>query len=74
MTTSMPHNGAKANWTLEELGWKLHDKGDLKDWDGLLAWFVIQIEKDESWLKVAYIRQWYDASLGRSSGKDGSLL
>src|SRR5437867_9292818 len=25
--TSMLHNSAKANWTLEELGWKLHPLG-----------------------------------------------
>lgn len=34
ITTSMVRNSAKSNWTLEEIGWKLHEKGNLENWDG----------------------------------------
>jgi len=39
-TTSMVRNAAKANFTLEELGWKLFPKGDATEWDGLTRWFL----------------------------------
>ncbi len=39
VTTSMLHHAAKANWTLEELGWRLRVSGSLADWDGLTGWF-----------------------------------
>ena len=32
-TTSMLRNSAKANFTLDELGWSLCPPGDMKDWD-----------------------------------------
>jgi hypothetical protein len=38
--TSMLRNGAKANWTLEELGWELLPGGEMTVWDGLLGWFI----------------------------------
>jgi hypothetical protein len=40
VTTSMARNAAKMNWTLEELGWRLHPPGSLSVWDGMLAWFL----------------------------------
>jgi hypothetical protein len=58
----MLHNGAKAHWTLEELGWSLHEKGDMLQWDGLLGWFRAQINKDPGWLRNPYIKQWSEAS------------
>ena len=33
-------NEAKEWWTLEELGWKLHDPGSPADWDGLTTFFL----------------------------------
>jgi len=39
VTTSRLHRAAKANWTLEELGWRLRASGTLSDWDGLTGWF-----------------------------------
>jgi len=35
VTTSMQRNLAKRNTTLEQLGWTLHEPGDLTTWDGL---------------------------------------
>jgi hypothetical protein len=40
VTTSMLRNSAKANWTIEELGWVLYPPGDLERWDGLVHWFL----------------------------------
>ena len=37
VSTSMLRNSAKANWTLEELGWSIHPPGDMNQWDGMLA-------------------------------------
>jgi HNH endonuclease len=39
-TTSMARNAAKGNSTLEQIGWTLHPPGDVRDWDGLTAWFT----------------------------------
>ena len=40
ITTSMIRNSAKSNWTLEEIGWNLHTKGQLDEWDGLVKCFL----------------------------------
>ncbi len=39
-TTSMRNNSAKSNFTLEQLGWSLKEKGNLKEWDGLSREFL----------------------------------
>ena len=62
VTTSMLRNGAKSNWTLEELGWDLLPPGDFKQWDGLLHWFIEFIEQDQSHLKDRNIRTWHRAA------------
>jgi hypothetical protein len=63
VTTSMIYNSAKANWTLDELRWSLHPPGDMKDWDGLLSWFVEQAMADRSTLEDPYLRQWFGAAV-----------
>jgi hypothetical protein len=71
VTTSMLRNAAKANWTLEELGWRLHPPGSLADWDGLMKLFVEFVDSDRSVLEDAYLRRWHSAALraGVSSNK-----
>ena len=59
VSTSMLRNSAKANSTLEELGWSLHPPGDVKRWDGMLAWCTDFIGSNEKLLKNHYIRRWY---------------
>lgn len=60
---SMITNSIKANWSLEQLGWKLLPAGTLDRWDGLLFWFVRQMEaKPEHAEKSAYYRRWYAAA------------
>jgi hypothetical protein len=61
-TTSMLRNSAKANFTLDELGWSLCPPGDMKDWDGLLGWFVDQANADRAVLDDPYLRQWFGAA------------
>ncbi len=63
VTTSMLRNTAKANWTLEELGWNLYPAGSLADWDGLTSLFVDFVESDRSVLGNAYLRRWYNAAV-----------
>lgn len=55
-------NGIKANWTLEECGWKLHKPGRFEEWDGLLKWFVSEIDKHPEWRKLSRYSSWYRAA------------
>jgi hypothetical protein len=61
-TTSMLRNLAKANFTLDELGWSLCSPGDMKDWDGLLGRFIEQANADRAVLDDHYLREWFTAS------------
>jgi hypothetical protein len=62
VTTSMLRNSAKANFTLDELGWSLRPRGDLGEWDGLMSWFLIQVEENPSILDDN-LRKWQRAAL-----------
>lgn len=63
VTTSMLRNSAKANWTLEELGWPLLPPGNLDAWDGLLGWFMRHISRHSDLLQNARIAAWNRAAL-----------
>jgi hypothetical protein len=63
VTTSALRNSAKANWSIEELGWTLRQPGDFKHWDGLLSWFFQITEQEPSHLKDKYVRNWHRAAL-----------
>lgn len=62
VTTSMARNFAKSNFTLEELGWKLHPPGSFRQWDGLMAWFVEYCGRDPDVLSRSAVRKWYHAA------------
>lgn len=62
VTTSMAHNSAKMNWSLVELGWKLHPPGRFEDWDGLMHWFVDIASARRELLTNGSVRQWYRAA------------
>lgn len=58
ITTSMIRNSAKSNWTLEEIGWKLFDKGQLNDWDGLVQYFLELTKKNPDYEQDKYVYSW----------------
>ena len=58
ITTSMIRNSAKSNWTLEEIGWKLHDKGQLDNWDGLVHYFIDLTNKNKDYEQDKYVYNW----------------
>ena len=68
VTTSMLWNAAKANWTLDELGWKLYPAGSLAEWDGLTSLFVSFVDSERSVLSDAYLRRWYSAAVRDVAG------
>lgn len=45
VTTSMLMNSIKSNWTIEEVEFRLYEKGDLSKWDGMTKWYREYIEK-----------------------------
>jgi len=62
VTTSMARNSAKMNWTVEELGWTLHEPGRLQDWDGLLGWFMEFVEERPALRRIKIIDAWHRAA------------
>ena len=58
ITTSMIRNSAKSNWTIEEIGWKLHDKGQLDNWDGLVKYFIDLTNKNPEYENDTYVSRW----------------
>lgn len=57
--TSQLRNSAKSNWLLEELGWVLHRSGDLKEWDGLINWFLEYLSNNKDLLADKYFLSWH---------------
>lgn len=64
VTTSMRRNAAKADWTLDELGWSIHPAGSLADWDGLLHWFLEYLDRDTGAATVPVLRRWRSVARG----------
>ena len=62
VTTSMMNNLAKGNFTLEQLGWTLKEKGDVRQWDGLTKVFVQAAERDVALLDIPRINAYYRAT------------
>lgn len=48
--------------TLEELGWKLQDAGNIKAWDGLQHWFLDYVAAHSSVIVNASLRRWHRAA------------
>ena len=71
VSTSMVLNAAKANFTLEELGWTLHQADDTDRWDGLTGWFMRQTNLMPELRSNIYVRRWQvaaEAVLGPTHG------
>lgn len=62
VSTSMLKNTAKANFTIEELGWRLHPSGELSQWDGLTGWFMRQVPQISEDAMSPYLRRWAAAA------------
>jgi 5-methylcytosine-specific restriction endonuclease McrA len=62
VSTSMMRNSAKSNFTLEELGWQLHQPGKIENWDGQLSWFKAIIKEQPEYLQIPYIKEWFHAA------------
>jgi len=56
---SMLTNSIKSNWTLEQLGWDLLPSGNFSEWDGLMPWYIDQVDRDRSLLENPYLRTWH---------------
>ncbi len=59
VTTSNKNNSIKNVYSLEEIGWKLYPKGDLKEWDGLSEKFLEIVNENEKLLENTYVKKWY---------------
>lgn len=68
VTASMLSNRAKDQWAVDDLGWKRHPAGDVKEWDGLSRWLVDYLAVNPTVLAEApephrgYIRRWHTAT------------
>ncbi|TDN97821.1 hypothetical protein DET65_4440 [Sunxiuqinia elliptica] len=63
ITTSMIRNSAKSNWAIEEIGWKLYDKGNLNEWNGLIDYFINLTDKNVNYTEDKYVMDWKRALL-----------
>lgn len=70
VTTSMLRNGAKANWTLEELGWTLRPPGDPARWDGLMGWFHACLIEYPHLVANSHVRRWRRAAVAVAGTSD----
>jgi len=61
VTTSMARNSAKLNYTIKELGWTLHERGNFDEWDGLLGWFLQYPVINQGLLENEPMRRWHQA-------------
>lgn len=72
VTTSAVRNAAKANFSLDELGWSLRPSGDLGEWDGLMGWFLDMSARHSAVFEDSYFSKWMkivkDVVAGKSPG------
>jgi hypothetical protein len=62
VTTSMARNFAKSNFSLEELGWRLHPPGNIAEWDSLLNWYVAFLRQQPQLRRKSAIGRWFTAA------------
>jgi hypothetical protein len=63
ITTSQKMNSVKSGFLIEEIGLRLHEKGDLTNWDGMIVWYLEYVKKNNDILKDDYINNWHGALL-----------
>lgn len=74
ITTSMLKNSAKANWTLDELGWSLFPPGAIEEWDGLTRWFINYTDSNVGALSSAYLKRWRVAATRVTAEPSGEIV
>jgi hypothetical protein len=62
VTTSQLMNAAKANWSLDQLGWRLLDPAPSDAWDGLTRWCLEFVHSREEVMRNDYVRKWVTAA------------
>lgn len=62
VTTSQRSNSAKANWTLNELNWSLHQPGNIDEWDGMMKPSIIYLENHKTLLEDRLLKQWFNTA------------
>ena len=62
VSTSMAKNAIKANFTVNDLGWRVLPPSGQDGWDGLTGWFFDQVNKDDNLLNDPYLRKWFAAA------------
>ncbi|MEW2478994.1 HNH endonuclease [Mycobacterium sp. NPDC051198] len=76
VTASMLSNQAKAQWTLDELGWERHQAGVVEEWDGMSRWLVGYLAANPTVLAEAaephrrYIQTWLTVTKAAIEGDD----
>jgi len=63
VTTSMLMNSRKSNFLISEIGFNLYDKGNIKNWNGLINWYKKYIKNNNNILIDKSIKQWHNALL-----------
>jgi len=61
VTTAQIMNSAKSNFLFEEIGFTLHEPGDIKEWDGMISWYKDYVYQNPSILNNNYVRKWHNA-------------
>jgi hypothetical protein len=61
VSTSMKMNSMKSNFLIEEIGLKLFEKGNLSNWNGMVAWYLKYIKNNENILENKYLCNWHNA-------------
>ena len=62
VTTSQLMNAVKANWSLDQLGWRLLDPTQSDAWDGLTRWCLEFVRSREELTTNDYVRKWVRAA------------
>ena len=62
VTTSMLMNSAKSNWLLDELKWALRPIEKTGNWDGLLSFFLNQLNIAPELKAHKHIQRWHSAA------------
>jgi hypothetical protein len=62
VSTSMIHNSIKDHWTLKELGWELKPPGDMKNWDGMINWYLETASANLPMVASGSARSWSRAA------------